>query len=223
MNVRPWSVRLGALAVLLAALTTPVVAQKLTGAGATFPYPVYTKWFDAYYKETGVQINYQSIGSGGGIRQFTEGTVDFGATDGPMSDDQIEAVSGNVVHIPTVIGAVVLTYNLPSLGADQAPARRPDARRHLPRPDHQVERPAHRRAQPRRRAPQAGPDRGAPLRRLGHDLHLHRLPHQGLAGVEDKVGLATSVNWPVGPRRQGQRRGRPSRSSRSKARSATSS
>jgi len=89
----------------------------LTGAGATFPNPIYTKWFDAYAKESGVRINYQSIGSGGGIRQFTEGTVDFGATDGPMSDQQIAAVKGNVLHIPTVLGAVVVTYNLPSLGA----------------------------------------------------------------------------------------------------------
>ncbi len=88
----------------------------LTGAGATFPNPVYTKWFDTYAKATGVRINYQSIGSGGGIRQFTEGTVDFGATDGPMSDQQIQGIQGNVEHIPTVIGAVVLTYNLPGVG-----------------------------------------------------------------------------------------------------------
>jgi phosphate transport system substrate-binding protein len=88
----------------------------LTGAGATFPNPIYTKWFDAYARETGVRINYQSIGSGGGIRQFTEGTVDFGATDGPMTDAQIAAVKGNVRHIPTVLGAVAVTYNLPSLG-----------------------------------------------------------------------------------------------------------
>jgi phosphate transport system substrate-binding protein len=92
-------------------------AVALTGAGATFPNPIYTKWFDAYAKEAGVRINYQSIGSGGGIRQFTEGTVDFGATDGPMSDQQIAAVKGNVLHVPTVLGAVVVTYNLPSLGA----------------------------------------------------------------------------------------------------------
>ena len=88
----------------------------LTGAGATFPNPIYTKWFDTYAKATGTRINYQSIGSGGGIRQFTEGTVDFGATDGPMTDEQIQAVQGNVHHIPTVIGSVVLTYNLPSVG-----------------------------------------------------------------------------------------------------------
>ena len=89
----------------------------LTGAGATFPNPIYTKWFDTYAKATGVRINYQSIGSGGGIRQFTEGTVDFGATDGPMSNDQMAAVQGNVLHVPTVLGAVVLTYNLPAIGA----------------------------------------------------------------------------------------------------------
>src|SRR5688500_5582567 len=88
----------------------------LTGAGATFPNPIYTKWFDAYAKQTGVRINYQSIGSGGGIRQFTEGTVDFGATDGPMSDGQIATAKGNVLHVPTVLGAVVVTYNLPNAG-----------------------------------------------------------------------------------------------------------
>jgi phosphate transport system substrate-binding protein len=92
------------------------VAAALTGAGATFPNPIYTKWFDAYYKATGVRINYQSIGSGGGIRQFTEGTVDFGASDAPMTDEQVAKVQGNVLHIPTVLGAVVATYNLPSLG-----------------------------------------------------------------------------------------------------------
>jgi phosphate transport system substrate-binding protein len=98
------------------ALAMPLAAQSLTGAGATFPNPIYTKWFDAYHKKTGIQINYQSIGSGGGIRQFTEGTVDFGASDGPMNESQIQAVNGNVLHVPTVLGAVVVTYNLPSLG-----------------------------------------------------------------------------------------------------------
>lgn len=115
MRIRTLALPLAAAAWLVA----PAGAQGLTGAGATFPNPIYTKWFDAYNKATGVQINYQSIGSGGGIRQFTEGTVDFGASDGPMSPAQIEAVQGNVLHIPTVIGAVVLTYNLPSIGATQ--------------------------------------------------------------------------------------------------------
>jgi phosphate transport system substrate-binding protein len=107
---------LSSLALGMAVAAGPVTAQSLTGAGATFPNPIYTKWFDAYNKKTGVQINYQSIGSGGGIRQFTEGTVDFGATDGPMNESQIAAVNGNVLHVPTVLGAVVVTYNLPSLG-----------------------------------------------------------------------------------------------------------
>ena len=98
---------------------TPAAAQSLTGAGATFPNPIYTKWFDAYNKKTGIQINYQSIGSGGGIRQYTEETVDFGASDGPMNEGQIQAVGGNVLHVPAVLGAVVVTYNLPSLSTTQ--------------------------------------------------------------------------------------------------------
>jgi phosphate transport system substrate-binding protein len=97
------------------ASAAPGGGTALTGAGATFPNPIYTKWFDAYAKATGVRINYQSIGSGGGIRQFTEGTVDFGATDGPMNDEQIKAVNGNALHVPTVLGAVVVTYNLPEV------------------------------------------------------------------------------------------------------------
>jgi phosphate transport system substrate-binding protein len=101
-------------------VTAPLAAQvTLTGAGATFPNPIYTKWFDAYNKKTGVQINYQSIGSGGGIKQYTEGTVDFGASDGPMNQDQMGAVQGQVIHIPTVMGAVVLTWNVPALGETQ--------------------------------------------------------------------------------------------------------
>jgi|SRR5688572_19439409 len=102
-----------------ASTPTPPAGSALTGAGATFPNPIYTKWFDTYYKKTGVQINYQSIGSGGGIRQFTEGTVDFGATDGPMTDEQIKGVQGAVLHIPAVLGADVVTYNLKAIGATQ--------------------------------------------------------------------------------------------------------
>ena len=85
----------------------------LTGAGATFPYPIYSKWFSDYAAKTGVKINYQSIGSGGGIRQLSEGTVDFGATDSPMSDAELaNAKGGPIIHIPTVMGAVVATYNV---------------------------------------------------------------------------------------------------------------
>ena len=88
----------------------------LTGAGATFPYPVYSKWFDAYYQATGNQVNYQSLGSGAGVKQYSERTVDFGATDGPMTNAEILAVNGDVIHIPTVLGADAVTWNLPTLG-----------------------------------------------------------------------------------------------------------
>src|SRR4029079_10228709 len=90
----------------------------LTGAGATFPYPLYSKWFSEYANQKGIRINYQSIGSGGGIRQLSEGTVDFGASDSPMSDEELaKAKGGPILHIPTVLGAVVITYNLPALSA----------------------------------------------------------------------------------------------------------
>jgi phosphate transport system substrate-binding protein len=88
----------------------------LTGAGATFPQPIYSKWFSDYAAKTGVKINYQSIGSGGGVRQLSEATVDFGASDAPMSDDDMaKAKGGPILHIPTVLGAVVLTYNVPEI------------------------------------------------------------------------------------------------------------
>jgi phosphate transport system substrate-binding protein len=90
----------------------------LTGAGATFPYPIYSKWFSDYANLTGVKINYQSIGSGGGIRQLSERTVDFGASDSPMSDEEMaKAKGGPILHIPTVLGADVVTYNLPGVTA----------------------------------------------------------------------------------------------------------
>jgi phosphate transport system substrate-binding protein len=90
----------------------------LTGAGATFPYPIYSKWFSDYANQTGVKINYQSIGSGGGIRQLSEQTVDFGASDSPMSDQELAAAKGGpILHFPTVMGGVVITYNIPGLAA----------------------------------------------------------------------------------------------------------
>lgn len=93
---------------------------KLNGAGATFPYIIYSKWFDLYHKKTGIEINYQAIGSGGGVKQVTEGTVDFGASDAFLSDKQLADIKKKrgsaVLHIPTVMGAVVVSYNLPSVG-----------------------------------------------------------------------------------------------------------
>jgi len=101
----------------LAATTSPAVAQvRLNGAGASFPAIIYQDWILSYNKaHNDVELNYQSIGSGGGIQQFTQGTTDFGASDAPMSDQEIAAVNGNVIHIPTVLGAVLPTYNLPGV------------------------------------------------------------------------------------------------------------
>jgi phosphate transport system substrate-binding protein len=106
---------IGCAAVAGLAIGTTARAQDLTGAGATFPKQIYEKWFDTYAARTGVKINYQAIGSGGGIKQFTEGTVDFGASDAPMSDDELSNLKAPAYHIPTVLGAVVIAYNLPEL------------------------------------------------------------------------------------------------------------
>jgi phosphate transport system substrate-binding protein len=101
---------------ILALATAGATAQNLNGAGATFPYPIYSKWFSEYSQvHPNVKINYQSIGSGGGIRQVTEGTVDFGAADVTMTDEQIAGAKVKVQPIPTVLGAVVPVYNLPGV------------------------------------------------------------------------------------------------------------
>ena len=108
---------------LTIALTAPRAAAQggtvnLNAAGATFPYPIYSKWFDVYHTaHSNIQINYQSIGSGGGIRQLQAGTVDFGASDGPMTDEQLAQSKFKILHFPTVLGAVVPTYNIPGVNA----------------------------------------------------------------------------------------------------------
>jgi len=100
--------------VVIAMLVSAAMAQTtINGAGATFPYPMYSKWFSEYHNQhPDIQFNYQSIGSGGGIRQVTAGTVDFGASDGPMSDDQLAAAKTKILHVPTVLGSVVPAYNI---------------------------------------------------------------------------------------------------------------
>src|SRR5476649_1723143 len=98
-------------ATLLAAQTN---AQNITGAGSTFDYPAFTKWFEAYGKvDSAVQFNYQSIGSGGGIKNLTAQTVDFGASDAPMTDAALAAAPGKILHLPIVAGGVAVIYNLP--------------------------------------------------------------------------------------------------------------
>lgn len=112
------------LLLVCAFLAVPAVAQTtLNGAGATFPYPMYSKWFSEYHKlHSDIQINYQSIGSGGGIRQVTEGTVDFGASDMPMTDGQLAEAQSHlktkVLNLPSVLGAVVPAYNIPGVSGE---------------------------------------------------------------------------------------------------------
>src|SRR5262245_43248421 len=109
------------LHLLLIALTCALMSHTaakgqmlINGAGATFPYPLYSKWFDEYAKvDPSVRFNYQSIGSGGGQKQIMAETVDFGASDGPMSDDNLAKAPGKILHLPTVAGSVVMTYNIP--------------------------------------------------------------------------------------------------------------
>jgi phosphate transport system substrate-binding protein len=174
----------------------------INGAGATFPYPMYSKWFDEYHrKNANLQINYQSIGSGGGIKQVTEGTVDFGATDGPMNDDQLKTYQdkhgSGILHFPTVMGAVVPTYNIP--GVDAALNFTPEALAGIflgkitKWNDPAI----------------TGPNKGLTLPATDIVV-VHRADGSGttycwtdyLSKIseewKDKVGKGTSVNWPVG-------------------------
>jgi phosphate transport system substrate-binding protein len=108
------------IALLCLALSVPALAQTtLNGAGATFPYPMYSKWFSKYHDaHPDIQFNYQSIGSGGGIRQVLAGTVDFGASDGPMTDEQLAQAKTKILHVPTVLGADVPAYNIPGVTSE---------------------------------------------------------------------------------------------------------
>jgi phosphate transport system substrate-binding protein len=122
------SIALGAVLVVLgvcafvetpSAAPAPAPALLINAAGATFPYPIYSKWFDAYHKlHPDLDFNYQSIGSGGGIRQVLAGTVDFGASDGPMTDQQLSQAKTKILHFPTVLGADVPTYNIPGVNQE---------------------------------------------------------------------------------------------------------
>lgn len=171
-------------------------ATLIHGAGATFPYPLYSKWFTDFQKvNPDVQINYQSIGSGGGIRQFTDRTIDFGATDTPMTDEQIKKVGEPMLHVPTAIGSVVLSFNLPGVKTLKLTGELiagiflgeitqwEDARLKAINPE---------------------------LNAKGSILVVHRSDGSGTTGVftdylskvssswKDKVGAGTAVNWPVG-------------------------
>ncbi len=177
-------------------------ALSINGAGATFPYPMYSKWFDEYHKKNAnIAINYQSIGSGGGIKQVTEGTVDFGATDGPMNDEQLKTYQDKhgfgILHFPTVLGADVPAYNIPGVTAELNFTPEAIAGVFLGKITKWND-PAI-----------SGPNKGVVL--PGDDIVVvHRSEGSGttyiwtdyLSKVSDewktKVGKGASVNWPVG-------------------------
>ena len=152
-----------ALCLLCLALALPALGQttQLNGAGATFPYPIYSKWFSEYNKiHSNVQINYQSIGSGGGINQLKAGTVDFGASDMPLKDDKVKEIPVPFVQLPTVLGSVVPSYNI-QRGHGRIEVHAAGAGGDLSWQDHQVERPGHRKSQSGREASRQG-NRGDP-------------------------------------------------------------
>jgi phosphate transport system substrate-binding protein len=198
--------RFAGVAIGVLALCAIVLADNallINGAGATFPYPIYSKWFDVYHgKNPNFQFNYQSVGSGAGIKQVTEGTVDFGATDGPMNDDQLKAYQEKhngtgILHFPTVLGADVPTYNIP--GVTGALNFTPEALAGIflgkvtKWNDPAI----------------AGPNKGASLPDADIVV-VHRSDGSGttyiwtdyLSKISDewkgKVSKGTSVNWPVG-------------------------
>jgi phosphate transport system substrate-binding protein len=171
---------------------------QLNGAGATFPYPIYSKWFDEYHKaHPNIEINYQSIGSGGGIRQLTDGTVDFGASDGPMTDEQLGKAKVKILHFPTVLGGVVPTHNVD--GVKESLKFTPEALAGIflgkitKWNDPAI----------------AGPNPGVKLP-ASDIVVVHRSDGSGTTYIwtdylskvstewKDKVGTGTSVNWPVG-------------------------
>jgi len=194
--------RLSLIASLLLGLAGTAFAQGgtvlLNAAGATFPYPIYSKWFDVYHTaHPNVQINYQSIGSGGGIRQLQAGTVDFGASDGPMTDEQLAQSKVKILHFPTVLGAVVPTYNVSGVTNDLNFTQKALAGIYLGTITKWND-PEIAKANPGVKLP-------------GDDIVVvHRSDGSGTSYIftdflskasgdwKSKVGAATSVNWPVG-------------------------
>jgi phosphate transport system substrate-binding protein len=184
--------------ILLAGAAATARAEQINGAGATFPYPIYSKWFSDYNKlHPDVEINYQSIGSGGGIRQLSNQTVFFGATDGPMTPDQMQGAPGKILHLPTVLGAVVPIYNIPGVDAQLKFSGTLLADIILGKVTKWND-PAI-----------AGPNPGVKL--PSTDITVaHRSDGSGTTYIfvdylskvspefKTKVGVATSVNWPVG-------------------------
>ncbi len=184
---------------------------QINGAGATFPYPIYSKWFSEYNKlHPTVEINYQSIGSGGGIRQLGERTVFFGASDQPMSDEMLAKASGPILHFPTVLGAVVPIYNIEGLST-QIKFTGPVIADIFLGKIKKWNDPAIVKLNTRRLAAIKRHHRRAQIRRFGHDVRVCRLPVEDLAGMETESGrqlVAELAGRGRGQRQRGCRRPR---------------
>ena len=186
-----------AIAGAAAALSLTAAAADISGAGATFPYPIYAKWADAYKKLTGVGLNYQSIGSGGGIKQIKAKTVTFGASDMPLKPDDLK--SAGLLQFPMIIGGVVPVVNIKGVGPGAAAPGRRHGGRHLPGRHHQVERPADQAAES-----EAGAARARRSRRCTARTDRARISCSPIIcpsrarSSHSSIGANTSVQWPIG-------------------------
>ena len=188
--------RVIAFALCAAAATYAYAAGSISGAGATFPYPIYAKWADMYNKETGFRLNYQSIGSGGGIKQIKNKTVTFGASDMPLEPKELTAAG--LVQFPTVVGGDVPMVNLDGMKAGRSGPRRADAGQHFPRQDPQVGRSGDQETQPERQTS------------VSAIVVVHRSDGSGTTFIftdylskvspdwKSNVGASTAVEWPAG-------------------------
>ena len=178
-------------------------AADISGAGATFPYPIYAKWADAYKKLTGVGLNYQSIGSGGGIKQIKAKTVTFGASDMPLKPEDLNAAG--LLQFPMIIGGVVPVVNIKGIAPGQLHLDGADHRLHLHGRDHQVGRcRASRSSIPKLALPSDGDRAGLSIGRLGHEFPVLRLPVQGKPQVRVEHRREYVGAMAQGHRREGQ-------------------
>ena len=194
----------GVTAAILTTVAAGLAADNTTisGAGATFPYPVYAKWADAYSKETNVKLNYQAIGSGGGIKQITEGTVDFGASDAPLKPEELD--KAGLVQFPVVMGGVVPVINIAGVKAGELKLTPELLAEIFLGHVKKWNDPKIAGGQSRAQAARHGDYRRPPIRRIGNDLDLHQLPDQGQprlgkGGRQRQIGLVADRR-----RRQGQ-------------------
>ncbi len=202
--------------------TTSSASATISGAGSTFAAPVYEQWASA---QSGLTVNYQSVGSGAGITAIESKTVDFGASDPPLKPADEEAIAKNgspAVQIPMFLGAITVSYNLPGR-EDRPEARRQDDRRHLPRQGQDLERPRDQGAEPGGQPAEHGDHRDPPLGLLGHDVRLHRASWpRSTRNSRARSAKARTCSGRRAPARRATRAS-PAPSSRRPARSATSS